>query len=160
MNVTDRIVATVKASGVPDRKVRSTLAKLCGISPQAVKEWLDGKTKNIKHEHLIKIAGEYDVTIEWLLTGKKPRSALEAAQQGGKGKSSVPAITKEIGARFLSNGSAALKSERRELLPLLDEDTSRQIVIEFIGRLDREGRIAVAQAALTELPPGPGHDAA
>lgn len=70
MKTADRILYVVKHSGVQDRQIRSTLAKLRGISPQAVRDWFEGKTTNIRHEHLKAIAKEYSVTIDWLLTGE------------------------------------------------------------------------------------------
>lgn len=80
MNTAERIHLLVRRSGVSDRKIRSTLAKLCGISVQAVRDWFDGKTKNIGHEHLIAISEEYGVTLDWLLTGEPPIDGLTAKE--------------------------------------------------------------------------------
>lgn len=82
MNTADRILLVVRAKGVPERKVRSTLATICGISVQAVRDWLEGKTKNMKHEHLIAIAAHYRVRLEWLLTGAGAMDELDSAELG------------------------------------------------------------------------------
>lgn len=71
--VVERIQQIVREAGVPDRNARGTLAKICGISHQAVRDWFEGKTKNIKHEHLVAISDHYGVSLDWLLTGKGRR---------------------------------------------------------------------------------------
>lgn len=70
--VHDRIFGLLKASGIAERNVRPTLAKLCGISHQAVYQWFS-TTKTMRPEHLLAIAREYHTTIEWLLTGHNPQ---------------------------------------------------------------------------------------
>ncbi|PRB80512.1 XRE family transcriptional regulator [Pseudomonas sp. MYb185] len=70
MTITDRIEQLLKSRGVQPRKVRSALAKTCGISHQAVSQWFTGETGNIKNENLTAIAAEYESTVDWLLTGK------------------------------------------------------------------------------------------
>jgi len=57
--------------------MRRTLAGICGISTQAVRDWEDGSTKNIKHEHLASIARHFRVSIDYLITGSR------AADTGG-----------------------------------------------------------------------------
>lgn len=70
MNTYARIKKLALASGVPPRKVRSTLAAICGISPQAVADWETGKTKKISPDHLLAIGERYQVTVEYLISGK------------------------------------------------------------------------------------------
>lgn len=72
---TERVLETVRKAGVKERSIRSTLARICGISPQAVRDWQEGRTQNIKHEHLVAISRHYRVSIDWLLTGKDPYDA-------------------------------------------------------------------------------------
>jgi len=49
--------------------MRKTLADVCGISPQAVRDWESGSTQNIRHEHLVAIARHFGVSTDYLLTG-------------------------------------------------------------------------------------------
>lgn len=86
MNTFLRIKKLVTGTGVADHKVRSTLAKLCGVTPQAVGEWESGKTKRISPEYLAKIAAEYGVSVEYLITGRdslinQKNSKLEVREQ-------------------------------------------------------------------------------
>lgn len=79
----ERIFEVVADAGVKPRSRRSTLAKLCGISVQAVRGWEEGKTANIQHAHLVKIARRYRVSIDYLLgntDNKKPPSSLTPEQ--------------------------------------------------------------------------------
>lgn len=69
MDVADRIMIVMKKNDVPERKIRRTLADLCGISPQAVKQWFDGSTKKISPEYLAKISETYGEPLDWLITG-------------------------------------------------------------------------------------------
>ena len=76
MTPADRIHELLISRGVKPRQVRSTLAKLCGISYQAVKEWFDGSTKKISPEYLVKIADAYDAPLVWLITGRDEDATL------------------------------------------------------------------------------------
>lgn len=48
------------------------LANACEVSPGAVTQWVNGTTKNIRINHLIKAADYLDVSIRWLGTGEGP----------------------------------------------------------------------------------------
>ena len=71
MSITNRIEQIVRESGAGDREIKGKLAKLCGISPQAVNQWFTGSTKKISSEYLLVIAIEYGVSVEWLISGKE-----------------------------------------------------------------------------------------
>jgi transcriptional regulator with XRE-family HTH domain len=86
----DRVFQVVRDAGVPDRVRRSTLAKLCGVSVQAVRDWEEGKTKNIRHEHLVKIAKRYGVSLEYLITGSGEAEVL-GVDDFAAGVESLPA---------------------------------------------------------------------
>lgn len=62
-------------SGVKERQVRSTMAKICGITPQSVHQWFDGRTKAPSAEHLAQIAAAYGVNLMWVVTGKGDKYA-------------------------------------------------------------------------------------
>lgn len=70
MSTADRIREVLDAAEVPDRQRRRKLADLCDISPQAVAQWFSGDTKKISPEFLAKIARQYRVDLDWLITGK------------------------------------------------------------------------------------------
>lgn len=72
MNITDRMAALLSARGVKPRSIKPTLAKSCGISYEAVRQWFAGETSSIKNEHLVVIAKTYKTTVDWLLTGAPP----------------------------------------------------------------------------------------
>ncbi len=125
----ERIFHLVRESGVPDKNARSTLAKVCGISPQAVRDWDQGKTKNINHEYLKKIAKRYNVTIDWLLTGK---DVAGKADQAGAGEE-APMYADSI----FSQLSPEQKSRMVEqLIPGLD-DHGRACALRLL--IDQEG---------------------
>lgn len=69
-DVIDRISQLMNLRGVKARSIKPTLARVCGISYQAVSQWFDGSTSNIKNEHLMALAEEYGTTVDWLLSGK------------------------------------------------------------------------------------------
>lgn len=73
METAKRIEQVLLDAGVGPRQVRSTLAALCGISPQAVRAWYSGDTKRISPEYLAKIAEAYGISVEWLITGEGER---------------------------------------------------------------------------------------
>lgn len=46
------------------------LARVCGVKPPSVHEWLNGPTKTLKGPNAIKAARELGVNADWLSTGK------------------------------------------------------------------------------------------
>ncbi|HBO2950583.1 TPA: helix-turn-helix transcriptional regulator [Pseudomonas aeruginosa] len=76
--VIERIQRLLRARGVDPRRIKPTLARVCGVSYQAVSQWFSGGTSNIRTEHLIAIADYFDETIDWLLLGgnTEPRGEL------------------------------------------------------------------------------------
>lgn len=75
MEIAKRMEAYLLDAGVKRHKVRSTIAKVCGISPQSVHQWFDGRTKAPSAEHLALFAGKYSLNLMWLVTGKGPQLA-------------------------------------------------------------------------------------
>jgi transcriptional regulator with XRE-family HTH domain len=49
------------------------LARQVGIKPPSVFLWLDGTTKSIKGQNLLRAAAALKVTPDWLATGKGPK---------------------------------------------------------------------------------------
>lgn len=81
MNITDRMAALLSARGVKPRSIKPTLAKSCGISYEAVRQWFAGETSSIKNEHLVVIAKTYKTTVDWLLTGTGDMDSAPAGQE-------------------------------------------------------------------------------
>jgi len=74
------------ASAMKDRGVSvSQLASAVGVSYQAVKKILDGKTATLKGENLLKISAHLTVNAEWLATGKGPKDPAELGNAKGSG---------------------------------------------------------------------------
>lgn len=71
----NRLRQVMLDSGVKERQVKRTMADICGITPQSVHQWFDGRTKSPSAEHLAKISAAYGVNLMWVVTGKgEPRS--------------------------------------------------------------------------------------
>lgn len=72
MNITERMtqLVLVRKPDTGIRGVKREIAKTCGISYEAVRQWFAGDTTNIKNEHLMAIAEGFDTSVDWLLSGK------------------------------------------------------------------------------------------
>lgn len=72
MKITDRIAQLILARKpeVGARGFKRDLAKTCGVSYEAVRQWFAGDTTNIKNDNLSAIAEGYDTTVDWILSGK------------------------------------------------------------------------------------------
>ena len=53
------------------------LADACGISVQAVYQWLSGKNKNLKHEHFFALCDALNVNPRWLALGEGAKVAAQ-----------------------------------------------------------------------------------
>lgn len=84
MGLAERIREAMGARSAAD------LARAAQVSPAAVTQWLDGKTKTLKSDKaaLLEIATGYRAT--WLATGKGPKMAGNVEQTGSK---PVPVIS-------------------------------------------------------------------
>jgi transcriptional regulator with XRE-family HTH domain len=114
---TDRIMQLVKDAGVPDRNVRSVLGRVCGVSVQAIRDWQDGKTKNIRHDHLVAIAQHYKVSIDWLLTGNDSTEANPAGPAPIYGSSIFSTLSNEQKLGVI-----------QQLIPTLDDEGRARVL--------------------------------
>jgi len=87
MKITDRIQLLLVNRGIRPRDVKPNLARVCGISKQAVWQWFSGDTENIRSEYIVAIAKEWGTTTDWLLTGYGARGPGVPAE---KRTTSVP----------------------------------------------------------------------
>ncbi|MDP1594153.1 MAG: XRE family transcriptional regulator [Gallionella sp.] len=66
MGLKDRIREAIDSSGIR----KSHIAKEIGISPSAITQWINGETKKIDSNNLVRLAGIAKVNPVWLATGK------------------------------------------------------------------------------------------
>lgn len=64
----ERIAAAIEASG----KLKSTVAKECGVRPSSVSQWLDGSSKSLKPENLYALARATGFSARWIAIGEGP----------------------------------------------------------------------------------------
>ncbi|MDF3868460.1 XRE family transcriptional regulator [Pseudomonas denitrificans (nom. rej.)] len=107
-DVIERISHLMNLRGVKARSLKPTLARVCGISYQAVSQWFDGSTSNIKNEHLMALAEEYDTTVDWLLSGKG--DAPQAEEPKGQVKTSAELVREMLS----SKSGKMLNAEARQ----------------------------------------------
>lgn len=67
--IAGRLAFITKEAGVSTRKIRSTMAKICDVSPQAIHRWFDGNTNNPSAENIAVLARYYEADLMWLITG-------------------------------------------------------------------------------------------
>ena len=50
------------------------VARICKLNtPHAIYQWLDGTTKNLKHDNLYHFCRAAEIHIEWLISGELPK---------------------------------------------------------------------------------------
>ena len=67
--ISGRLAFITKEAGITDRKIRSTMAKICKVSPQAIHRWFDGNTHSPSAENIAALARHYEADLMWLITG-------------------------------------------------------------------------------------------
>lgn len=70
--VTERIFALARHEVGDPRKVKSELARICGISYNAVVGWEKNPQTNVHHENLLSISRAWGASLDWLMTGRGP----------------------------------------------------------------------------------------
>lgn len=85
LDIVERIKKLLAYRGIGDRQMRGEIARTCGISPQAVAQWFNGSTDNIKNEHLASIAKAYGSSLDWLIVGRGPMASGFSDLSGGVG---------------------------------------------------------------------------
>ena len=141
MEITERMAALLTARGVKPRSIKPTLAKACGISYEAVRQWFAGETNSIKNEHLLTIASHYKTSVDWLLTGAGEMDATYpgslASAHGQKGSETIEAAKSLLNiatprSKKVIERIAALDQQQR----LSDEDIKllEQIIDRFSAK--------------------------
>lgn len=67
-------------AGMP-RGSQAALARACGIRGPSVSAWLSGHTKTLEGENLLNAARFFNVSPEWLATGRGPRERLRGGDE-------------------------------------------------------------------------------
>ncbi|WP_315809432.1 helix-turn-helix transcriptional regulator [Pseudomonas sp. C9-3] len=76
MKTNERIARAIQASG----KSKSEVAKLCGVAPSAVTQWISGESKTLKAESVFALAKATGFRAEWLATGLGAERAIDERQ--------------------------------------------------------------------------------
>ena len=69
-DVVGRLQAALMRRGIPERKVRTAIAQVCGITPQSVFHWFNGRTRMPRADHLARLAQHFDIDLMWLILGE------------------------------------------------------------------------------------------
>jgi transcriptional regulator with XRE-family HTH domain len=59
---------------------KSDIARIAGIKPPSVSNWLDGSTKTLKAETLDRLVGYFKLNRRWLMKGVGPMDAAAAEE--------------------------------------------------------------------------------
>lgn len=62
------------------RGTKAALARFCKVKEPSVADWFNGKTKTLEGENLLNAAKFFNVSPEWLATGKGPRERLSTGE--------------------------------------------------------------------------------
>lgn len=109
MSIPERMASLLAARGIKPRSIKPTLAKTCGISYEAVRQWFAGETGSIKNEHLVAIAKMHKTTVDWLLTGAGDMNAT-GHQAQPVDASPAPATSMNMSALLKLKGKATPRS--------------------------------------------------
>lgn len=82
MNTNERIARAISLSG----KTKSEIAKLCGVAPSAVTQWINGESKSLKAESVFALAKATGFRPEWLVMGAGPERASAAGPKHSQGE--------------------------------------------------------------------------
>ncbi len=75
--LSDRVSKAIKESGLS----ATAVAKSLGCSPEAVIQWMNGPTKNLKGEFLFALADLTGYEARWIATGELPERTAEWDQR-------------------------------------------------------------------------------
>lgn len=65
-SLSDRVTQAVNASG----KSASAIAREIGVTPEAVLQWMNGPTKNLRNDNLFRLADATGFSARWIGTGE------------------------------------------------------------------------------------------
>lgn len=79
----DRLRAAMAAYDSEPEVTQAKLARACGVKPPSVSGWLNGKSKFLRGENLLKAAKALKVDQDWLATGRGEMRRAEDSNSKG-----------------------------------------------------------------------------
>lgn len=155
MKITDRMQYLLELRGVSPRNVKSLLSKVTGCSKQAVYSWFSGDTGQIKSEHIIAIAKEWNSSTDWLLTGLGPIDSNR--WPGAKKSSSAQSSNSELVTIYhhdMPERPEDIESLRHPYRQVLQQWTVRRRSLDRLGiRYEKaESLVIISQAGDSMAP--------
>lgn len=96
--IVERLEQVMLEAGVRQNQIRKEMAKIAGITVQAIAQWFDGRTKDPNIKHVASICAFYNADMMWVATGHpnarmyasvlKKRIARKTAQESTTGTTS------------------------------------------------------------------------
>ena len=104
----ERMKTAMQESGV----TQSELARLVGVRPTSVNDWLSGKTKSLKGDSAVRASEVMNVRAKWLSTGEGPKRREQGAPAASLDLDAMPGLVAVPRVRFkLSAGVSGFAVE-------------------------------------------------
>lgn len=146
--IADRVLGLIEASGLS----RRAFAQRIGLDDSKLSKSLSG-TRRFSSLDLARIAGECDVTVDWLVTGEEPALALAARTTTGEARTALEAARRYVTMR----GDLAALGYQQPWRPLpapppgaLAAEQGRALAQQALRVVSEAGR-SVAEADLPTL---------
>ena len=81
MRPVDRLADAMRDAGVPEHRLKPTMARLAGVRVQSVHGWFKSDTKEPRGSNLAPIAKAYGLSLHWVYTGEGERKSLNPADE-------------------------------------------------------------------------------
>ena len=65
---------------------KADIARIAGVKPPSVSNWLDGKTMSLKTAPALRLSRHFKLNMPWLTTGVGPMYAADVAEPQGTGR--------------------------------------------------------------------------
>lgn len=95
---------------------QAALARVCGVKPPSVSDWLSGRTRELTAPHLLRAAAHFNVNPGWLATGagsKYAQAGQALVANSPLGRYDVPAESRWPFTRVTATRWAALPAALR-----------------------------------------------
>jgi hypothetical protein len=128
MALKDRVKEAVSASG----KSVPVLAGKIGVHKNAIYQWLDGTSKNLKGAHLYALSRESGFSAEWIATGRGTKHELKPLAHGADSLD-LSFLTTVLQAveKYLDDQDLTLEAEpKAKLIALLYETCAQKGIVE------------------------------
>lgn len=147
-DIPDRVLGLIEASGLS----RGDFARRMGLDDSKLSKSLS-RTRRFSSLDLARIAGQCDVTVDWLVTGEEPPLAMAARTTTGEARTAIEAAKRYSTMR--SDLASLGYSQPWRPLPVPADsgnqaEQGRRLAAEALARVDESGR-AVTEASLPLL---------